>query len=371
MIESESTSNRLPHQSEWKLIYVGLSLIQVSSVVLLVAGLAGWGIEIRYANSKLKDTILILPLSVGLASLFNSFIGLCLCWNPPAYSSLRKFSRSFVVDIVIAGICLVGGFIINEDGERFWIAALALFGISFFGAYWGIIQWSLFLQGIANEMQNRNLSHLIRFLVQVFLIGLVFGLPVFYIEGIKGNFLLLFTFCFVGFIIHIVVLHRVRQAIKVCTNGPYRLRKLQWDDDMKKKQIRFLNFLVGLWAVKKKLTLYMVFLVGLCALIYLVVGSYHVPDKITKSNCDKIKGMTYRDVEAILGPPNAQWLLGCSGGDCDYEPCWEGKIGRIRVHPDGKGYSAKWFAFWEKDGRLSHDEHPVGLDRIGEWLGLW
>jgi hypothetical protein len=99
--------------------------------------------------------------------------------------------------------------------------------------------------------------------------------------------------------------------------------------------------------VKKKWMWCLVFLVGLCAAPFIGIALYYGPDRITKSNCDRIKkGMTYEDVKSILGGgPNAQRHLYSDGAEMIYFPYWSGEIGRIFVYLDGQRLvsSTDWF----------------------------
>jgi hypothetical protein len=122
--------------------------------------------------------------------------------------------------------------------------------------------------------------------------------------------------------------------------------------------------------MKKKQAWCLVFFVNLCAGLFIVATFclYHVPDRITKSNWEQInEGMKISEVESLLGPPNDQWQ-----GPTEAWVDWEGEIARVRVYFDAKGVSStEWLPFATIPPRLPRDEHPAGLDRLGEWLGLW
>ncbi len=110
---------------------------------------------------------------------------------------------------------------------------------------------------------------------------------------------------------------------------------------------------------------------SLMVLLFTIAGIYAVtlipPDKITRANFERIKyGMTLSKVNAILGTSNTHWRLPYQGdGEIDHAPCWRGKIGEIHIVFDSQHLVT------DKECEFSRDRHLTGINRIGEWLGLW
>ncbi len=213
---SEVTRYRLQHLAEWRLVYVGLTLVQYGLVVTFAAGLAGLVIEILIADATLQHIFRFLTLSVGGASLIISFIGFCLCWNPPAYSGLRRVSRSLLVDIILTGIGLVGCLVFVKTTDRYLLSqdSFALFfRVGFIGFYFGMVLWSLFLQGIAEEFERDELSELTRISTKFILIVLVFLTPIFLMEGATRTAPLTILFNTAILLFYFGILHRLRRAM--------------------------------------------------------------------------------------------------------------------------------------------------------------
>jgi hypothetical protein len=90
-----------------------------------VAGLVAWIIFLVMAlisgfggvSSTEGMMAMALPFAVALGSLFTSFVGVSLCWNPPPVDSLRLWSRASIVAVLITILSGATAFGFHEFGE--------------------------------------------------------------------------------------------------------------------------------------------------------------------------------------------------------------------------------------------------------------
>jgi hypothetical protein len=203
---------------DWKLIYVGLTLVQVSSSIFL-AGVFGGStaiIAIMMLFPGLSEKAFVLPHFVGLASLFLSFIGACLCWNVPSDTSLRIFVRPFVVFVVISGMAVAGGRCLPID----FAGDPNLFDlIAYLGAYLCQILWGKFLLGLAHQMREKDLELVVRSFALATFFGLFFWFPSIFARGKIEDFLCPVVITFPVFLFHIFVLRDIRRALRERMKG--------------------------------------------------------------------------------------------------------------------------------------------------------
>src|SRR5437588_3049016 len=106
--EKVVSAHHLAGDSGWHLVRLGLTVIELSMVVLLAAGLAG--IAALGFDPTFKGTLffsanptLILALFVAVASGLTGLMGICLCCNAPGERWVRNYARVCMVLVVVAG----------------------------------------------------------------------------------------------------------------------------------------------------------------------------------------------------------------------------------------------------------------------------
>ncbi len=158
---------RFGDEASWRLVDIGLGLVQVSTVVIMAfASLTAIAIVVYALTGALYYIslfILIFPL-IAIATLgafLCAFIGVCLCWNAPV-AQLRLRVRACVVLFLLAAVCQAGILVLNiglgwnnGNGAVYLVMGFMVCG-SLMAAF---ICWLLFLQKAADCLQDEPLSY--------------------------------------------------------------------------------------------------------------------------------------------------------------------------------------------------------------------
>jgi hypothetical protein len=166
--ESELDTNlhSVAPDSGWRLVRLGLAVVEAAMVAFLVAGLVVFTAVLAigppvFAGPFLAPnrTLLILALFVVLAALATAFMGICLCWNAPAVSGLRTYARACVLLVLLAvsaGAILVALAMADRHVPFF---AFSLLMVAFGSGFAAMVLWLLFLKGTAEFFHNAALAN--------------------------------------------------------------------------------------------------------------------------------------------------------------------------------------------------------------------
>jgi hypothetical protein len=187
-LDIELIAKRFGDVSSWRLVDIGLGLVQVSTVVILVvASLTAFLIVLDVLTGAFLypwHFFLVLPGAVALGAFLCAFIGVCLCWNAPV-AQLRVRVRAGVVLFLSAAVCQAGIWLLNVglgwnkgNGAVYLVKVLLVSG-SLLAAF---ICWLLFLQKAADCLQNDRLS----FRFSDLLATSIFPVPVAVCGGFTG-----------------------------------------------------------------------------------------------------------------------------------------------------------------------------------------
>jgi hypothetical protein len=216
------------HDPAWRMVYVSLTVVQVGMAIFFVAGLIAWiiflvlALELGFWGVFSAEGMMAmaLPLAVALGSLFTSFVGVCLCWNPPPVDSLRIWSRACIIAVLITILSGAVAFGFREFGEGegglawFYVLLIAiLVGSTSF------MSWDSFLRGIGFFFQKEPpFNKLTDVGVGINLIAVWGLLSHDYLNDWVAFFGVFAVYCYF-FLRYFLPLRRARLTIVECTRG--------------------------------------------------------------------------------------------------------------------------------------------------------
>jgi hypothetical protein len=152
------------NEAAWRLVYVGLGLVQFGTIVMLALGaLVAALILIDFTQNRFfiaRGFILMVPGIPFCGGLVCAFIGVCLCWNVPGkdlQSRLRVSIVLFVLAALLQGV--IWGLHALLDGWEFRQAAAYLGEmIIVIDLAVAFIFWITFLQRLAQTFERIDIS---------------------------------------------------------------------------------------------------------------------------------------------------------------------------------------------------------------------
>jgi hypothetical protein len=155
----DAQTHRLPADSGWVLVRLGLTLVRVSMVVLFLASvtflvaalIAGRDPAYRGPLISLERPVLILATLVALAALLCGLLGISLCWNAPAGRRARYCSRACVVIHLLVMVTAASSVALYELAQisRITLTFVLIF-VVYFGSIATLMFWVRFLENVAH-----------------------------------------------------------------------------------------------------------------------------------------------------------------------------------------------------------------------------
>jgi hypothetical protein len=157
--------HRLGADSGWRLVSLGLTVVQYSMVVFLVAGLLGVlalifdtiHIDPLFSSDR---PVLILAGFVTLAAGLTGLMGICLCCNAPGERWLKNYARACAALMVVGGLTgAVPTALPDRNGPSIWYAVVFLNVIAFSASVAAIILWVQFLKGVGEFFHSQGVAN--------------------------------------------------------------------------------------------------------------------------------------------------------------------------------------------------------------------
>jgi hypothetical protein len=144
----DAEAHRLPADSAWVLVRLGLTLMRVSMIVFFLASMtflvgliAGSDPAYRGPLVSLERPVLFLATLVALAALLCGLLGISLCWNAPAG---RGYSRACVVILLLVMVAAASSVALDELAQIYLILVVYLCSVA------ALLLWVRFLESVAH-----------------------------------------------------------------------------------------------------------------------------------------------------------------------------------------------------------------------------
>jgi hypothetical protein len=152
----DAKAPRLPADSGWVLVRLGLTLVRVSMIVLFLASvtflvaalIAGSDPAYRGPLVSLDRPVLFLATLVALAALLCGLLGISLCWNAPAG---RGCARACVVILLLVMVTAASSVALHELAQISWIEGTwVLILVVYLGSVAALLLWVRFLENVGD-----------------------------------------------------------------------------------------------------------------------------------------------------------------------------------------------------------------------------